>query len=153
MHTLDEFDLRILRLLQAEPHLTINALAERVGLSHTPCWRRVRRLEQNGTIAGRSVTVSAAHLGFDINVIAEIRIGQHDEAMLEAFERSVQEHPQIVECFAMSGEFDYMIHVLVKSIAEYDLLLKRVLLHLPGVGSINSRFALKRVKFTTAIPL
>lgn len=145
--------MRILRALQQEPQLTMAALAERVGLSHTPCWRRVRRLEANGTIAGRALLLNPEHLGLGVTVIAEITIKEHDERVLTAFEQAVQAHPQIVECYSMSGAADYIIHVVVRSITEYERLLKSVLLHLPGVGSINSRFALNRVKFTVNIPL
>ena len=150
---LDEADLRILRVLQREPQLTMAALAERVGLSHTPCWRRVRKMEESGTITGRSLLVNPSHLGFDVTVIAEIILKQHDEPTLQAFEQAVQDHAQIVECFSMSGESDYLIQVIVPSIAEYERLLKTVLVHLPGVGSLNSRFVLNRVKFTTDVPL
>lgn len=150
---LDEADLRILRTLQREPQLSVAALAEQVGLSHTPCWRRVRKMEEKGTIAGRAILVNSAHLGFDVTVIAEITLKQHDEATLNAFEQAVQNHPQIVECFSMSGESDYLIQLIVPSITEYEHLLKTVLVHLPGAGSINSRFVLNRVKFTTNVPL
>jgi Lrp/AsnC family transcriptional regulator len=152
-YALDEADLRILRALQDDPQLTMSALAERVGLSHTPCWRRLRKLEANGTITGRMLALNRHHLGFGVTVIAEITIKAQDEQVLTDFEAAVQAHPQIVECYSMSGAADYIIHVIVRSIPEYETLLKRVLLHLPGVGSINSRFALNRVKFTTNIPL
>lgn len=128
-------------------------LAEKVGLSHTPCWRRVRKMEESGTIAGRAILVNPGHLGFDVTVIAELTLKQHDESTLNAFEQAVQDHPQIVECFSMSGESDYLIQLIVPSITEYERLLKTVLAHLPGVGSINSRFVLNRVKFTTNVPL
>jgi Lrp/AsnC family transcriptional regulator len=110
-------------------------------------------MEENGTIAGRAILVNPAHLGFDVTVIAEITLKQHDEATLNAFEQAVQDHPQIVECFSMSGESDYLIQLIVPSISEYEHLLKAVLVQLPGVGSINSRFVLNRVKFTTNVPI
>ena len=150
---LDETDLRILRVLQSKPSLTMVALAEQVGLSHTPCWRRVRSMERNGTIAPRKTVVSPKHLGFEVTVVAELTLKQHDEDILKAFEQSVHDHSQIVECYSMSGASDYIIHVIARSISEYEQLLKTVLLHLPGVGSINSRFALNQVKYTTDIPL
>lgn len=150
---LDSTDLRILRALQKDPDLTMAALADRVGLSHTPCWRRVRRMEESGTIRGRSLIVDAGHLGLDVTVIAEITLKQHDAPTLRAFEEAVQAHPQIVECFSMSGESDYLIQVIVGSIAEYEKLLKNVLVQIPGVGSINSRFTLKSVKATANLPV
>lgn len=150
---LDGTDMRILRALQKEPDLTMAALAERVGLSHTPCWRRVRRMEEGGTIRGRALVIDAGHLGLEVTVIAEITLKQHDASTLQAFEEAVQAHPQIVECFSMSGESDYLIQVIVRSIADYENLLKTVLVQIPGVGSIISRFTLKSVKANTALPL
>ena len=146
-------DRRILLALQDNPDLTTADLGEKVGLSHTPCWRRLKRMEADGVIRGRALMLDAAQLGFAVNVFANLRIRQHDEETLEAFEEAVRGHPQIVECFSMTGESDYIIRVLARSIGDYEHFLKKVLLHLPGVGSINSSFALKAVKMTTHIPL
>lgn len=103
-------------------------------------------------IRGRANLLDEAALGFGVNVFANLRIKQHDEETLEAFETAVRDHPEIVECFSMSGESDYILRVLACGIEDYERFLKRVLLHLPGVASINSSFALKPVKMTTAVP-
>lgn len=150
---MDETDRRILRTLQAQPQLSVIDLAERVGLSHTPCWRRLRRLEEAGLIRGRAVLLDAANLGYPISVFASLRLRQHDEAILDALEQAVCDHPEIVECFSMSGESDYILRVLARSIEDYEQFLKKTLLHLPGVGSINSSFALKTVKLTSNVPV
>lgn len=150
---LDDFDRRILDCLQTSPQLSMIEVAERVGLSHTPCWRRVRRMENAGLILGKLTVLDPRALGFPVSVLASVRIRNHDEAVLEAFEAEVCSHPEIVECFAMSGESDYVIRVLARSIDDYEQFLRRVLLHLPGVDAINSNFALKHVKLTTNIPL
>ncbi len=150
---IDDADRRILRALQDEPTLPITALAERVGLSHTPCWRRLKRLERDGVIVARALLLDARQLGFQVNVFANLKLKQHDEATLEAFEQEVSEHPQIVECFSMSGSSDYILRVVVQGIDEYEAFLKKVLLHLPGVSSIESSFALKSVKLTTRLPI
>jgi len=150
---MDEIDLRILRAYQAKPELSMVDLASEVGLSQTPCWRRLRRMEEQGLIRGRANLLDAAVLGFGVNVFANLRIKQHDEETLEAFEAAVRDHPEIVECFSMSGESDYILRVLARSIEDYERFLKKVLLHLPGVGAINSSFALKPVKMTTAVPV
>lgn len=150
---MDEIDRKILRLLQAEPNLAIGALAEKIGLSHTPCWRRLKKLEADGVIVGRAVILDGAKLGLGVDVFAHIRLKMHDEQTLEALENAVQAHPSIVECFSMSGESDYVMRVIVGSIDEYERFLKKVLLHMPGVASINSSFALQRVKMTTALPI
>lgn len=150
---IDAFDRKILRCLQGEPQLSMVEVAERVGLSHTPCWRRVRRMEEAGLILGRSFLLDAAALGYPVSVFAHIKIRNHEESVLEAFEAAVRDHAEIVECFAMSGDSDYVLRVLASSIEDYERFLRKTLLHLPGVGAINSNFALKPIKVTTAVPV
>lgn len=150
---IDAFDRKILRCLQDEPQLSMVEVAERVGLSHTPCWRRVRRMEEAGLILGRSFLLDAAALGYPVSVFAHIKIRNHEESVLEAFEAAVRGHAEIVECFAMSGDSDYVLRVLASSIEDYERFLRKTLLHLPGVGAINSNFALKPIKVTTAVPV
>jgi Lrp/AsnC family transcriptional regulator len=94
-----------------------------------------------------------AKLGLTVNVFANVRLKQHDEETLNALDHQVQSHPQIVECFSMSGDSDYMMRVVVRTVEDYDYFLKKVLLHLPGVASINSSFALQCVKMTTDLPI
>lgn len=149
----DAVDRRILKALQSEPTVTMAELADAVGLSQTPCWRRVKQMEETGVIQRRAVLLDARKLGFAVNVFAHVKIGQHDEDTLEAFEERVREHPEIVECFSMSGESDYVMRIIAKSIEDYERFLKKVLLHLPGVSAVNSSFALKMVKMTTDIPI
>lgn len=151
--SLDSFDWKILAALQADPVITIGALAERIGLSQTPCWRRLKALEQQGYIARRAVILDAHKLGFTVDVIAHVRLGRHDEETLDAFEEEVRRHPQVVECFSMSGESDYLMRIVGRSIEEYERFLKKVLLHLPGVAAVNSSFSLKTVKVTTDLPI
>ena len=150
---MDDFDRKILRVFQAEPELSVQELAERVGLSHTPCWRRLKKLEADGVIKGRAVILDPEALGLSITVFAHIKVKQHDEDTLEVFERSARERPEIVECFSMSGDSDFLLRIVTGSVAEYEQFLKRTLLHLPGVGSVNSSFALKCVKNTTMLPI
>lgn len=150
---MDDTDMRILRVLQVGPELPVAQIAERAGLSHTPCWRRLKRMEADGIIERRAVILSQKLLGFNAIVFASIRLKQHDEATLEAFEDDVRKHREIVECFSMSGESDYQLRVVVESIESYERFLKKTLLHLPGVASVNSRFALNTVKLTTELPL
>lgn len=150
---IDSFDRKILRCLQADPQLTMAEVADRVGLSHTPCWRRVKRMEEQGIIIGRPYLLSPTALGFPVNVFAHVRIKNHEEEVLEAFEREVSRHPEIVTCDSVSGDSDYMLRVLARSIEDYEVFLKRVLLHLPGVGSVNSSFSMKQLKQTIEIPV
>jgi Lrp/AsnC family transcriptional regulator len=150
---MDDVDLKILRVLQEDASISMVDLATRIGLSHTPCWRRVKQLEESGAIKGRAVLLDPVVMGLAVNVLANIRLRAHDEATLEAFERAARERPEIMECFTMGGESDYAIRVVIGSIDEYEHLLKKVLLHFPGVASINSHFALKCVKNTTRLPI
>ena len=151
--TLDAVDRRILAQIQAEPDLTMADLAERVGLSHTPCWRRIKRMEEAGIVKGRALILNAEALGYSISVFAHIKLKNHDEESLNGFEDSVGEHAQIVECFSMSGESDYTLRVLARDVGDYEQFLKKVLLHLPGVASVVSSFALKTIKLTTRVPV
>jgi Lrp/AsnC family transcriptional regulator len=150
---MDKIDRKILSLLQLEPDIPIAELSERVGLSQTPCWRRVKKLENDGVISGRAVLLNPLALGLSANVFASLKLRHHDEATLDAFEAAAKERPEVVECFSMSGESDYILRVVINGIGAYEQFLKKVLLHLPGVASVNSSFALKCVKLTTRLPV
>jgi Lrp/AsnC family transcriptional regulator len=150
---LDDFDLKILRSLQEDADLSMVELGERVGLSHTPCWRRVKRLEETGFIRGRVAVLDPERLGLPVNVFVEVHLRQHDEATLNAFETAVQQVEEVVECYTVSGERDFLLRVVVADVASYEHLLKHRLVHLPAVGSLSSTFALRQVKYTTRLPL
>lgn len=150
---LDETDRRILRALQAEPDLAIAQLSERVGLSQTPCWRRLKRLREAGVIRRLALILDPRQLGLPISVLAHLKLDRHDEETLEGFEAAVLGHPQIVECVSVSGESDYAMRVVAASVDDYERFLKKVLLHLPGVASINSSFMMNVVKRTTDLPV
>lgn len=115
----------MLRALQAAPHLSIQELADRINLSHTPCWRRLKRLETEGVIHGRAVLLNAAALNLPITVFAEIKLKQHDEETLGNLESAVERCPEIVECFSMSGDRDYIFRVVMQSVEQYEQFLKK----------------------------
>ena len=150
---LDDFDIRILKALQENADYSMNELGDLVGLSHTPCWRRIKRLEADGYIIGKVTLLNPARLGMRVSVHAYLTIKSHDEESLNAFESAVQNVREVVECYSTTGEKDYMLRVIVNSVDQYERLLKQTLVHLPNVASINSTFALKQVKYTTALPL
>ena len=150
---IDDMDRRILRAWQASPNAPVNEIAEQVGLSHTPCWRRMRKLEDGGIVRGRALLLEPDLVDLGVTVFAHLRLRQHDEETLEALEKGARRCPEIVECFSMSGDSDFMIRVVVRSIVEYERFLKKTLLHLPGVASVNSSFALKCIKLTTDLPI
>lgn len=151
--SLDNYDKKILKALQNNAELSMADLGDQVGLSHTPCWRRVKRLEEEGFIQRRVTLLSAEKLHLNVSVHAYITIKSHDEDSLVAFESAVQEVHEIVECYSISGEKDYLLRMIVANVDHYEKLLKKTLVHLPNVASVNSVFALKQVKYTTELPL
>ncbi len=151
--TLDNYDKKILKALQENAELSMADLGDKVGLSHTPCWRRVKRLEEDGYIKKRVTLLSADKLDLKVSVHAYITIKSHDEESLTAFESAVHEVEEIVECYSITGDKDYLLRMVVASVDAYEALLKKTLVHLPNVASVNSVFALKQVKYTTALPL
>lgn len=153
MKSLDSFDIKILRELQRDAEISMQELGERVGLSHTPCWRRVKRLEQDGVIRGKVTLLDAKSLHLGVNVFVHVRLRNHQDNGLALFEESVQDIDEIVECYTVSGEMDFVLRVVVADVAAYEKLLKHTLVNLPGVDNLNSTFALSQVKYTTAYPL
>lgn len=149
----DSIDLKLLRTLQAEPNLSVAELGEKIGLSHTPCWRRLKKLEAEGLILERNVVLDADALGLHITVFCFVRLKQHDKASMEAFENSARAHPNVLQCYTMSGEQDYMLRVVTNSIKTYENLMKNDLLSLPSVGQVNSSFAMSEIKNTTVLPI
>lgn len=150
---MDEIDKKILCALMKQPDLPMAALAERVNLSHTPCWRRVKKLEDDKVILGRALLVDPATVGLGVSVFAHIKLKRQDEETLEAFEAAARDCGSIVECFSMSGDSDYLLRIVTGSVGDYERFLKKFLLHMPGVQSVNSSFALKEVKATLALPI
>jgi Lrp/AsnC family transcriptional regulator len=150
---LDDFDRRILRTLQLNANYSMAELGQKVGLSHTPCWRRIKRLEAEGIIKGKVILLDPQKLDLGVTVYAYVTIKSHDEDSLNAFESEIQKVKEVVECYSTSGDRDYVLRVLVRSVENYEKLLKRTIAHLPNIASINSTFALKQVKYTTQLPL
>ena len=150
---LDNFDRKILRALQHNANYSMVELGDIVGLSHTPCWRRIKRLEAEGIIKGKVILLNPQKLDLGVTVYAYVTIKSHNEDSLNAFESEVQKVKEVVECYSTSGDKDYVLRVLVSDVYHYELLLKRTIVHLPNVASINSTFALKQVKYTTQVPL
>jgi Lrp/AsnC family transcriptional regulator len=150
---MDDVDLAILRQLQAHPTESAEELSRRIGLSHTPCWRRIKKLEAAGYILDRAVILNPEKLNLSLTVFAWVKLKQHDKATLESIESSARNCPEIVECFSMTGGGDYIFRILMADVPSYEKFLKNTLLNFPGVAAINSSVALKQVKLTTKIPL
>lgn len=149
----DNMDIKLLRALQAEPTLSVAELGERIGLSHTPCWRRLKRLQDEGVIKGRNVLLDAEAMGLHITVFCFVRLDHHDKSSMEAFESSARAHPNILQCYTVSGEQDYVLRVVTSSIKAYEKLLKNDLLSLPSIGQVNSSIAMSEIKNTSLLPI
>ncbi len=150
---LDDFDRKILRALQASADYSMADLGNLIGLSHTPCWRRLKRLEAEGIIRGKVTLLDARKVNLDVVVHSGVIMQGHQSEALEAFEEAIQGIPEVLECYASTGNCDYLLKVVVSSIEHYEQLLNQTLRQLPNVASINSNFALKQVKYSTELPL
>ncbi|HIZ50915.1 MAG TPA: Lrp/AsnC family transcriptional regulator [Candidatus Pseudomonas excrementavium] len=149
---LDEASLRILDELQKNAELSNAELAERVGLSPSPCWRRVSEMKQNGVLRGSVSLVDPLKLGLAVNVFVHVVLKQQDKESLEVFTQAIANRPEIMECYLMSGEADFMLRVVIEDLAKYQILLLDCLTQIPVVASIRSSFTLNQVKYTTALP-
>jgi DNA-binding Lrp family transcriptional regulator len=150
---LDRIDLRILDELQRDGRLSSQALAERVGLSTSPCWRRVRRLESAGVLTGQVALVDPVKVGLHVIAIAFVSLEDHHPDSVAEFDTVVRERPEILECYATSGQYDYLLKVICESIVAYDQVLNRHLLRCKAVHTVNTSFVLRSTKDTTALPL
>ena len=150
---LDKFDREILRVMQKDATVSMADLSQRVGLSHTPCWRRVKRLEAEKVILQKVTLLDSKKLDLGVSVFIYVTLKNHDGESLNDFEKAVQGIDAIVECHTTSGDKDYLLKVIVESIEEYEHLLKATLTNLPLVDHLSSTFALKQVKNTTELPI
>ena len=150
---LDHVDRAILRLLQQDGRMANVDLAEAVHLSPSACLRRVRRLEEGGSIDRYVALVDPSAIGLGTDVFVEITLVGQDEGTLEEFERAVSERPEIMSCHLMAGDFDYLVHVVVRDVADYEVLHRTHLAQLPGVARRVSSFALRPICDRTAVPL
>jgi len=150
--SLDRLDRRILDCLQHDASLSTADIAERVGLSTTPCWRRIQNLEKAGVLKGRVALLDRDQLDLGVDVFVSLRISRHDEEWLKAFAQAVFEFPEVVEFYRMSGDVDYLMRVVVADIKAYDAFYKRLIRH-TGIADVSSSFAMERIKYTTALPL
>jgi Lrp/AsnC family transcriptional regulator len=150
---LDSFERKILRLIQEDATLSISAIAEAVGLSTSPCWRRVDRLERDGYIKRRVAIVDRAKVGLKAQVFAQVKLNAHGRANLDQFTSAVRDVPEVLECYVLMGSVDFMLKIVAVDISDYERLFFEKLSQLPGVQEINSTVALSEIKHTTAVPL
>lgn len=149
---LDRQDIRILALLQDDASRPVAEVAEAVNLSQNACWRRIKRLEEEGFIARRVALLDPVKLGVGVTVFVTVKTAEHTEAWLEAFAAAVQRIPEVMEFHRMSGDIDYLLKLRVADIADYDAVYKR-LIRAARLTDVSSMFAMETLKSTTAIPL
>ena len=150
---LDSIDWNILRLMQGDARLSNVELAKAVGLSPSPCLNRVRALEEAGYISRYVTLLDALRVGLKVSVFIQVTLERQIESALEAFEKAIRERPEVMECYLMTGDADYLLRVVVPDIQALEAFILKFLTRLPGVGNIRSSFALKQVKYQTALPL
>ena len=149
---MDKLDRKILELLQKDGGLSAAEVAERIGLSKAPCWRRIQRLEEEGVIKQTVALLNARHLNLGTNVFVTLKTANHSEAWFEKFVKAVRDIPEVVEIHRMSGDVDYLMRIVVPDIDAYDLVYKRLIAAVE-FKDVSASFALETIKYTTALPL
>ncbi len=149
---MDKIDRQILDHLQENASQPVADIARKVGLSVTPCWRRIQRMEENGVIRKRVALLDAQKIGVGMSVFVAVRTDQHNAEWLAEFARLVADMPEVVEFYRMSGEVDYMLRVVVSDMSAYDAFYRKLISHVQ-LTDVSSSFAMEQIKFTTALPL
>jgi Lrp/AsnC family transcriptional regulator len=149
---LDEMDVKILRILQEDATRAVAEIGKAVGLSTTPCWRRIQKLEENGVIERRVALLDPRRINAGVTVFVSIKTDQHSIDWLERFHAAVIDFAEVVEFYRMSGDVDYLLRVVVPDIAAYDAFYKKLISRIE-ISKVSSAFAMEQIKFTTALPL
>ncbi len=149
---MDSTDRKILAILQEDASLSVVDIARRVNLSQTPCWRRIQKLAESGVIAKRVALVDPDAIGLGLTVFVEIETGDHSREWLQRFRAAITQMPEVMEIYRMAGDVDYLLRITVANMAEVDAFYQRLIAMVP-LKNVTSRFAMERVKYTTAYPL
>ena len=149
---MDAIDRKILAVVQQDAALSVAEIGQRVGLSSTPCWKRLQRLEADGVILKRVALIDAEKIGLGITVFVSIETGDHSQDWLKRFAETVSAMPEVMEFYRMAGDVDYMLRVVVSDIGSYDAFYKRLIATVP-LKNVTSRFAMEKIKSTTALPI
>lgn len=149
---MDNIDRKILACLQQDATLPLADIAARVGLSATPCWRRIQKMEENGILLARVALLDATKLNVGVTIFLSIKTSRHSRDWLDRFAEAVVEMPEVTEFYRMSGEIDYLLRIVVPDIAAYDAFYKRLIEKVP-LSEVSSSFAMEQIKYTTALPL
>ena len=149
---MDAIDRKILAVMQEDASLSVAEIGNRVGLSSTPCWKRIQKLEAEGVIQKRVAVVDQAKVGLGITVYVSVETGDHSQDWLDRFAKVVGAMPEVMEFYRMAGDVDYMLRVVAPDIAGYDAFYKRLIATVP-LKNVTSRFAMEKIKSTTALPI
>jgi len=149
---MDAIDRKILAVMQEDASLSVAEIGNRVGLSSTPCWKRIQRLEADGVITRRVALIDPAKVGLGITVFVSVETGDHSQDWLGRFAEAVANMPEVMEFYRMAGDVDYMLRVVVPDIAGYDTFYKK-LIGTVALKNVTSRFAMEKIKSTTALPI
>jgi len=149
---MDSIDRKILAVVQEDASLSVAEIGQRVGLSSTPCWKRLQRLEADGVITRRVALIDPERIGLGITVFVSVETGDHSQDWLQRFADVVGAMPEVMEFYRMAGDVDYMLRVVVPDIAGYDAFYKKLIATVP-LKNVTSRFAMERIKSTTALPI
>jgi Lrp/AsnC family transcriptional regulator len=149
---MDAIDRKILAVLQEDASLSVAEIGQRVGLSSTPCWKRIQRLEADGVILKRVALVDSNKIGLGITVFVSVETNDHSGEWLDRFAKEVGAMPEVMEFYRMAGDVDYMLRVVVRDIQGYDAFYKRLIAAIP-LKNVTSRFAMEKIKSTTVMPI
>jgi Lrp/AsnC family transcriptional regulator len=152
-HTLDRIDYQILARLQADASLPIQRIADEVGLSVNPCWRRIRQMEDSGVITGRVALVDPLKVGLGLTVYVRIKTNQHSATWARRLNEVIAAMPEILECHRIGGDVDYLLKVVVQDMAGYDRTYKELIERLPSLADVSALFSMERLKSTTGLPI
>jgi Lrp/AsnC family transcriptional regulator len=150
---LDAVEKRILTVLQEDATLSLAEIAERVGMSATPCWRRIQRLRQDGIIKAQVALLDRRAIGLNAQIFAQVRLSAQGRERLEEFSREIQNFPEVLECYVMMGSIDFMLRIVAADIDAYERFFFEKLSRVPGIQEISSMVALSEIKATTALPI
>jgi len=150
---LQKADIEILQLLQADSSISTGAIAEKVNLSQSPCWRRINRIEQEGLIRKRVALLDRRALGMEVVVFATVSLTANGRQNLEEFETEIVRYPEVMECYTMAGIWDYILKIVTRDISHYEHFVRNTLTHSPHIRELHSHMAVTEIKNTTELPL
>src|SRR5262245_1148204 len=153
MSNLDKLDRQILKLLQADAAQPIQQVADAVGLSVNPCWRRIRRMEAEGVIEGRVALVDPEKVGLGLTVYVRVKTREHSAAWAKKLNEAIAAMPEVLECHRIGGDVDYLLKVVVEDMADYDRTYKELISRLPSLADVSALFSMERLKSTTGLPI